>query len=132
MAGIDYGAVVFKNGKRYKETHLYPQIDELGISFYKCCVENLTNGEDYHWFYGEKFVEKIVFNGINIKVKTLIKNDVYTAEIFHNGDRYNILFGYGIDCDMRVWNKIKNIYLGKQNAKKVDKWLKKRIGGSKI
>lgn len=137
MAGIDYGAVIFKNGKRYKEENLYPKIDELGICFYKCCVENLTDDNDYYWFYGEtadgreKFAEEVVFNGLKIKVKKIC-NSVFTATIFHNGDRYNILFGYGIDCNMRVWNKIKNIYLGKQNAKKVDKWLKKRIDWSKV
>lgn len=126
MAGIDYGAIVLKNGKRYKGDNLYPSIDELGIVFYKCCVGSIRNDKDYYWFRGEKFVEKIVFNGISIRVKTLIKYNVYTAEIFHRGDRYNIIFGYGIDNDINIWNRVKTIYLGKTGSRKVDNWLRRR------
>lgn len=34
---------------------------------------------------------------------------------------YDVVYGYGIDADERVWNRVKNRYCGKDTARKVDR-----------
>lgn len=126
MAGIDYGTIVFKNGKRYKEESLYPTIDELGITFYKYYVTTQDGYDGYCFYDDKKFVIETVCNGVRIKARKLL-DSVFTAEIFHGGDRYNIIFGYGIDNNLKTWDRIKVMYLGKRGARKVDNWLRARI-----
>lgn len=125
MAGIDYGAIVFKNGERYKGDRLYPSIDELGFTFYKRWIEKNDDSNIYCVFTGPRYAWEVDFNNVHIKVKR-IANEVYTAKINHNNDNYLVIFGYGIDNDIHIWNKCKIRYLGKRGARKVDNWLRKR------
>lgn len=124
MAAIDYGCLVFKNGSRYKENELYPYIDELDVQFYKTYMfDKAENNEVF--FDGEKYSYRITFNNILFRVKKLCDR-VYTAYATHEGNRFSIVFGYGIDNNIRIWNKCKIMYLGKTNARKVDNWIRAR------
>lgn len=51
---------------------------------------------------------------------------VLWLQFSYKGDHYNVIYGYGIDPDAKVWNKVKVRYLGKKLAQKVDR-LYKRI-----
>ena len=45
----------------------------------------------------------------------------------YKGDHYHVIYGYGIDCSRKVWDRVKESYAGKAVAKKVDKLLNKII-----
>lgn len=122
MACIDYGTVIFKNGKRYKADELFPVIDGLDIIFYKCCVEDL-NENVHRWFgFDNKKSYRFCHNNNNYWVKEICDR-VYSCSVYDGQDRYFIIFGYGIANGKECWDDIKNIYLGKKNAKKVDRIL---------
>ena len=46
---------------------------------------------------------------------------VFVMKFSYNGSNYTVIYGYGIDPDMEVWNRCKISYLGKKISKKVDK-----------
>lgn len=62
--------------------------------------------------------------GHDIHVKE-ISSRVHLATIYYKGDRYNVIYGYGIDPTPRVWNQIKVRYLGKRVSNKVDRLIEK-------
>lgn len=45
---------------------------------------------------------------------------VYWLQFTYRGDHYNVVYGYGIDTNFMVWDKVKVRYLGKRTSKKVD------------
>lgn len=55
-----------------------------------------------------------------IHVKTVVKYKVFLCDVTIDGHHYHVIYGYGIDPNMIVWNNVKNIYLGKRDARKVD------------
>lgn len=124
MAAIDYGTVVFKNGKRYKPEDLCPVIDELGgIVFYKCSLQYDDTSQEGVWFnVANKISFHFEFAGASWHVKKICPG-VYHARGTANGDLYDIIFGCGIDSQKWIWNEFKVEYLGKKNARKVDKIL---------
>lgn len=124
MAGIDYGAVVFKNKIRYKSNELYPYIEEIDIMFYKCGMV-YNNDEGYIWFDEGKFHWNFELNNVCYNVKRIAESNVFKASIFDKTtkDKYIVIFGYGIDNSTRVWRECKEVYLGKKVAKKVDRIL---------
>lgn len=117
MAAIDYGAIVFKNGERYKGDQLYPKIDELGIRFYKC---DIIHDED-HYSFSDPFKKVFEFeiNGAKFKVKKIAQL-VMNVEILYQGDSYHAIFGYGIDNKKEFWDHVKYIYHSKADARKID------------
>lgn len=46
---------------------------------------------------------------------------VYHFTMQYKGDVYHVVYGYGIDNNKRVWDRIKNEWVGKKTAKKVDR-----------
>lgn len=48
-------------------------------------------------------------------------NYVFWLQFSYKGDHYNIVYGYGIDPDFRVWNKVKVCYLGRRTSRRVDR-----------
>lgn len=62
--------------------------------------------------------------GHDIHVKE-VSPSVFTATIYYKGDRYNVIYGYGIDPTPRVWNQVKVRYLGKRVSTKVDRLIEK-------
>lgn len=124
MAGIDYGAVVFKNKIRYKSDKLYPYIEEIDTLFYKCGME-YDNDKKYMWFEEGKCRWNFELNNVCYNIKRIAESNVFKANIFDKTtkDKYVVVFGYGIDNSTRVWKMCKEVYLGKKVAKKVDKIL---------
>lgn len=54
-------------------------------------------------------------------------SNVHWLKFTYRGDHYNVIYGYGIDPDIEVWNAVKVRYLGKNVSRKVDK-LYRRLG----
>lgn len=100
--------------------------EQMTFCFYKCRMVVLVGKQFYkeYWCGFDEFVgRKSVYvhaNGICVKVRKVCPG-VYCASLNYNESHYHIVFGYGIDTNPNVWNKIKVRYLGKNNAKKVDK-----------
>lgn len=126
MAAVDYGTVIFKNGRRYKADELFPIIDELDLYFYK----HLMMHDGQSWGFLDdprKKAHHLSFDGIKCKVNEIARG-VYKATIFGGGDRYSVVFGYGIDPDADLWEKfVKPRYYSKRDARKVSNVLR-RLG----
>ena len=59
-------------------------------------------------------------NGTNFRIQK-IANRICHFSMVYKGDSYHVIYGYGIDVDERIWNKVKVEYLGKKIANKVDR-----------
>lgn len=58
---------------------------------------------------------------ISNPIKTLLmRYKVKMLWMTYKGDHYRVIYGYGIDSNWNVWNKIKVKYLGKKLSKKID------------
>lgn len=123
MAAIDYGAIVFKNKKRYKSDYLFPIIDELGVFFYKTAILDCDGNLIVELCTSDKKVFYFDINDAKYRVKEIC-DSVYMAQIYKGENKFFCIFGYGIDNDKDCWDKIKVEFLGKKNSKKIDKILK--------
>ena len=218
MAMIDYGAVVFKNGKQVNHEMFmdmfdavgwvdyprrrYPDCDYVDEKGFSCCNDcPHTMKKTYHddelgdwespyadckgnqWSYtskidgnffayvGDKHLTVAAYkNGAVVIVDKKIVHEFWESENYtsnfnfaslwkhlssyaevdkvkfhlkavdpghvqwlhftYNGNNYDIVYGYGIDPDMKVWNEVKCDYLGKKGARKVDN-LYRRIRSSR-
>lgn len=65
--------------------------------------------------------------GVNIHLKEITERS-HLMSFQYKGDFYNIIYGYGIDSNPEIWHKIKNRYLGKKGARKVDNLYRKLLG----
>lgn len=64
---------------------------------------------------------------VHIKVKRLSwLNRQFYMEFWHNNNFYQIVYGYGIDPNKKVWNKIKYRYCDKKVIRFVDRFWKER------
>ena len=130
MSAIDYGVIVFKNGKRYKEEELFPYIDELNVSFCKTYMQYPLEGfpdTNVYWFgYGDdKKSYRFTHNGSNYYVKEICDR-VYRCQTNDvDGNRFFIVFGYGIDNDKNLWDDIKYIYHSKNSIRKIENILRR-------
>lgn len=142
MAAIDYGAMVFLNGRRVYESYLYPEVlfADLKIVCYKHWCEISMRGELALVLYGvyerkdgismfdlprHRISAHYRIGGkYTIHVKEITPG-VQRLKISHNGMHLTILYGYGIDNNPKVWGKTKVLYLGKYRAKIVDKEIAK-------
>lgn len=66
------------------------------------------------------------------KTKVHIKNfDTYgtirICSLYYKGDHYKVIYGYGIENNYYIWEKIKVQYLGKKDSKKVQRLLDRYI-----
>ena len=160
MAFIDYGAVVFKNGKQvnfdlfgdmlkmvgWTDADQTPHVDgnyfayigdeHLTVCFYKSRVLVLVDGEaafeDWCGYGGERSIRHEIGGSFGrVGVLTHARSvglDVWHFHMMYKGDSYHVVFGYGIDPEKRVWDRVKVAYLGKRLSRKVDR-LYKRFGG---
>lgn len=141
MAAIDYGAMVFLNGRRVYASYLYPEVlfADLKIICYKHWCEISMRGElalDLYGVYERKegvSIFDLPRNRISahyrigdymIHVKEITPG-VQRLNVSHNGMHLTILYGYGIDNNPKVWHDIKVRYLGKYRARIVDKEIAK-------
>ena len=80
---------------------------------------------DSNWFYEDKWISKTFkvevpnYGPVDIHVKYL-SNAIKMLWMSYKGDHYRVIYGYGIDSNWNVWNKIKVKYLGKKLSKKID------------
>lgn len=58
--------------------------------------------------------------GVKIYAKTILPGQVNRIHFYYNGDYYDVVYGFGIDPNMQIWDDVKNDYLGKKGARKVD------------
>ena len=131
MAGIDYGVVVFQNGKQLYGDRLYPDVEffELIISCYKGRASISLNGSKVIWLYGlweeqKPYSEyrksaRFKIGAYVVHVKEIYPR-VYRLKCSNAGQHLTIIYGYGIDPNWKVWNRVKVKYLGREGARKVD------------
>lgn len=139
MSAIDYGCVIFKNGVRYKSNDLFPEIDEVfnmtcyksHIEFNQPCGLIICNKPQaisvetrgyltYMWLNSNYKTFHFTMDKGSFKIKSLGEG-IYICIGSYNGDKYHMIFGYGIDNRKTEWNRIKYIYHGKKMVKKIDK-----------
>lgn len=142
MAAIDYGTMVFLNGRRIYANQLYPDVmfADLKIVCYKRNCEISLGDElvlDLHGIYECKpgstvfdFCGHRISAHYNIGGKYMvhvkeITPGVQRLKASHNGMHLTILYGYGIDNNPKVWHDLKVRYLGKYRARIVDKAIAK-------
>ena len=142
MAAIDYGTMVFLNGRRIYENQLYPEVmfADLKIVCYKHHSEISLGDElvlDLHGvyerkpgstvfdFYGHRISAHYNIGGKYMVHVKEITPGVQRLKVSHNGMHLTILYGYGIDNNTKVWQDIKVRYLGRYRARIVDKEISK-------
>ena len=102
--------------------------EDLTIAFYKyiyliCSKEKCINDALSNYSYRTD-LKSIHLYVDETKTHIDIKNISYRIRhltMIYKGDRYNVIFGYGIDPSTKTWNKIKYKYLGKRLARKIDR-----------
>lgn len=136
MAGIDYGVVVFQNGNQLYGDQLYPDVEfgPLKIACYKARANFSINKSNVLWLYGlweeqnpgSEYRKSTHFKigEYAIHVKEVVPS-VYRIKCSKDGQHLTIIYGYGIDPNWKVWNKIKVRYLGKYRAGIVDREIRK-------
>ena len=165
MAMIDYGAVVFKNGKLINENQLFVEMkDMVRWDDEERVYINTSNGEEYKhsYLHGNHFAyigdedftigfyktycriswkdnydylyacldldrrksHTFTYNGHSFKLKQIGYRQ-YQCLMDYKGDHYNVIFGYGIDPNLKVWNNVKYIYCDKKTVRKIDRFLRK-------
>jgi len=148
MAAIDYGALVFKNGEQIMQDKLFPvlEIGPVSIGCYKvwCNMKPVGANWDMVSIRGTQvsFLDetgKAIYCDdrdhksiheifpIEYHIKELTPR-VFRFRTSRNGDHYTIIYGYGIDNDPRVWNRVKHIYHNKRDAAIIDRQIE-RAGG---
>lgn len=107
--------------------------EDLTVAVYKCVAVFVRNKKDrktvYHvanqkaiHLYNEDLPEGWDLQPIHIHIKNIGDTDC-VMEFGYKGDFYRIVYGYGIDPDMEVWDQTKVHYLGKKLAKRLDHYL---------
>lgn len=134
MGVIDYGVLVWKNGKRYKrnenssEYWFCPNIDELGLDPWQNTFKKANTSKIEicfrDWGDCRYKVLHTDYNDAHFDMKEIC-DKVYLTRIRNGSDHYVVLSGYGIDCNKSSWDSCKAKYLGKKNAAKVDKIINK-------
>ena len=141
MAGLDYGVMVFRDGKQIYTDRLYPDIEvgDFKICCYKWWVDIKSRGgvaaysgtrQSERKLYEYYTVKSVWFrcDGTQFHLDEVCEG-VYRLRFSFDDRHYTIIYGYGIDNDMDVWNDIKVLYLGKVRARKVDRAIEKARGG---
>jgi len=101
--------------------------EELVIGFYKTIafiydgIRNKSEGVSNYSFDGEYISRKVIkmdLNGARITIRK-IGSAQYMLHMIYKENNYRVIYGYGIDSNIDVFNKTKNIYLGKWLARKI-------------
>lgn len=90
------------------------------LSAYGCNLMKFIDNDDYY----EDDIrcrKTLHFNvdGVQFKVKA-ISHRVFWMSFRYKDSNYNIIYGYGIDPNFKIWDEIKVKYLGKKISRKVD------------
>lgn len=137
MAAIDYGVMVWMNGRRVCKDFLYPKIyfeNGLMIHCYKqyADIYEVGNTDPLRSFSGAVRCDggvlqdnhavsvRFSMNGARFHIKHLGYN-VYQMKVSIGMNHYTIIYGYGVDNEIETWNRCKRDYLGRKGAKEIDK-----------
>lgn len=93
----------------------------------ECYGLELTNKsyEDINQKVVRYFTLQTATESVNIKIKKIANSDrQYYMTFKYKGNYYEIIYGYGIDSNIKVWNKDKHTYCTKKVIKFVDDFLK--------
>ncbi len=98
---------------------------DLTFGFYKCRFVAASEEDgviDEFWgrYDLSNMSFRLSYKGVPVHVKYLGHN-VYHFSMMYKGDSYHVVYGYGIDAEEKIWNKVKVEYLGKRIANKVDR-----------
>lgn len=95
------------------------------VCFYKRYFVVFLNGGkvDEVWPGDWRSIQR-EYDGAKVRVKR-IADWVFHFSMKYNGDRYHVIYGYGIDPDKKVWDRVKVDYLGKNVSRKVDRLMGK-------
>lgn len=126
----------YPNGRIDGNHFVYVGDEVLTVAVYKTVCRILSNKRLVVELYGMKKAEEFEkmfrrqslhfsVDGIRFHLRRIGDEAIYLLRFAYRGSHYNIVYGYGIDPDMAVWNKIKVRYLGKKVAKKVDRLYQK-------
>ena len=121
--------------------HAYIGDEHLTMCFYKKVATIVLDGKVVNAIWGSgdgkvscrgRINEHEGVNGllewdVDYHIK-YVGNGVYHFSMVYGGNSYHVIYGYGIDPDKKVWDRVKVEYLGKRVAKKVDR-LYNRFGG---
>jgi len=100
--------------------------EQFTIAFYKTHVVFCVDKQRVLKVWGTRFDDnahkssRFEIGGVKIHVKH-IGDSIYIMKFSYKGSHYSVIYGYGIDPNMRVWNKTKVSYLGKELSRKVDR-----------
>lgn len=85
-------------------------LDEIKVkTVWGCQSDDGINHRSLHFKIGE----------VNVHIKEINYN-VFECRFTYKENQYLIIYGYGIDTDMDVWDRTKNHYLAKKAVKKID------------
>lgn len=142
MAGLDYGVMVFRDGTQIYENELYPSVivddDRLQISCYKvwCEIKCACDSASYfkteiagNYPYGNAKSVWFTCGKFRFHIDEVCES-VFRLRFNAENSHYTVIYGYGIDNDMKIWNKIKVRYLGKFRARAVDRAIQRALGGA--
>ena len=105
---------------------------DFTIAFYKTSATIVSNGKQYSIHSNSEIGDCSIrymshtytINGHSFHIKS-IDERVYILSARIDGHMYHVIYGNGIDTDLKLWNEIKVRYLGKKTAKTVDKYIDK-------
>lgn len=137
---------VFKSGNNIDGNYfVYVGDEHLTVAVYRHTGRIIEDKKIYHDFWGsEKYDANRWFEdwrhlstrtniaGVDFHFKSIVCGFVDSVGFTYKGNRYDIVYGYGIDPDMKTWNNVKNDYLGKYCAKKVDNLFRRIKESSKF
>lgn len=139
MAVIDYGAIAFKNGKCIQGDYFGDMLSLVGweneelkgsyfsyvgdkdftVCFYKTSVYVYYDGELERISLNDRFIGWKKYRGLYVTgnytdiIEFEIKprqRDCYTFTMEYKGDKYKVVFGYGIDYPYYMKTGIYNYY----------------------
>lgn len=101
------------------------------VGFYKYMIMTWYKGEQkIHWFredYNNRYSVYLEVGGTKMKFKALSRyKQAYYGRFHYKGDLYEVVFGYGIDSDQKIWNRVKKTYCDKKTIRFVDKFWKEK------
>ena len=150
MAIVDYGTVVFKDGKQVQKDKRFGVLELGGIrfEFYKVWCEAYNSDGEVIASYintnpvrllgveyaitdlSEWSVKKsshFYISGIAANIKELLPR-VFRFQTSYDGHYYTVVYGYGIDPDYKIWEQTKRIYHNKRSVEIIDRQIE-RAGG---
>ena len=105
---------------------------EFVVGFYKWCVSLWSKEKKWfywmNWDFGGKMSIHLEFYGVKMHFKAITEDRrVYHGRFYYKGDLYEVVFGYGIDPNQKIWNRVKKQYCDKKTIRFVDNfWIESK------